>query len=166
LPEGDTVEPDVSFVSRARWDAMDPPREGEFLKVVPDLVVEILSASTRLRDSGEKKAIYERNGVGEYWLADPRDRQLTVFLSREGRFDSGRVLTEDEDWESVVLPGLTCRVAGGRRVPTQAVALASRLYSTAPTESNPSTSLAARRPLQRNAQECSPGGPSTAVSRG
>jgi len=110
LPEGDTVEPDVSFVSRARWDAMDPPREGEFLKVVPDLVVEILSASTRLRDSGEKKAIYERNEVGEYWLADPRDRQLTVFLSRDGHFDSGRVLTEDQAWESLVLPGLTCRV--------------------------------------------------------
>jgi Uma2 family endonuclease len=74
LPSGDTVEPDHSFVSNERWDAAPAPKLGEFLKVVPDLVVEVLSQKTASQDRGEKKAIYERNGVREYWLVDPRAR--------------------------------------------------------------------------------------------
>ena len=70
LPSGDTVAPDVSFTSKARWDAAPPPRPGKYLQVVPDLVVEVLSRSTKTRDRGEKKAIYEANGVAEYWLVN------------------------------------------------------------------------------------------------
>jgi Uma2 family endonuclease len=54
--------------------------------VVPDLVVEVLSRSTKTRDRGEKKAIYEANGVIEYWLVDLERRTLTVFA-----FDSDKV---------------------------------------------------------------------------
>lgn len=94
LPSGDTVEPDASFVTEARWSAMPRPEAGRFLRVVPDLAVEILSRSTASRDRGEKKAVYERNGVQEYWLVDPIARTLMVFqLDPEpGRFDSGRLL--------------------------------------------------------------------------
>ena len=106
LSSGDTVEPDHTFVSRERWNEVTPVM-GEFLRVVPDLVVEVLSPKTARQDRGEKKAIYERNGVREYWLVDPRARTMTVFLLREGRFDGGRTLGEDERYESEVLLGLT-----------------------------------------------------------
>ncbi len=86
LPSGDTVAPDVSFTSKARWDAAPPPRPGKYLQVVPDLVVEVLSRSTKTRDRGEKKAIYEANRVTEYWLVDLEQRTLTVFA-----FDSDKV---------------------------------------------------------------------------
>src|SRR5262245_3359046 len=43
LPSGDTVEPDHTFVSNGRWSAAPAPEEGKFLRVVPDLVVEVLS---------------------------------------------------------------------------------------------------------------------------
>ena len=110
LPSGDTVEPDASYVSRARWEAAPPPKMGEFLRVVPDLVVEVLSRSNASVDRGEKKAIYERNGVREYWLVDARARRLTVFLLRDERFDRGRHFAEDERFASDVLPGLEFRV--------------------------------------------------------
>jgi Uma2 family endonuclease len=106
LPSGDTVEPDHSFVSKERWDAAPAPKFGEFLKAVPDLVVEVLSQKTASQDRGEKKAIYELNGVREYWLVDPRARTLTVFLLADGRFDSGRTLSEEQRWQSHVLDGL------------------------------------------------------------
>ncbi len=106
LPSGDVVEPDHSFVSSERWEAMGPPEEGAFLRVVPDLIVEVLSARTASSDRGEKKAIYERNGVREYWLFDWRARELTVFRLDEGRFDRGVVFHETDRVASAVLPGL------------------------------------------------------------
>lgn len=110
LPSGDTLEPDASFVSTARWEA-SPPSLGRFLRVVPDLVAEILSPSTAARDRGEKKGAYARAGVREYWLVDPRARMVTVFGSLGDRFDRGRVYEDGETVESVVVPGLRIAVA-------------------------------------------------------
>jgi Uma2 family endonuclease len=106
LPTGDTVAPDHSFVSTDRWQAMPPAREGEFLRVVPDLVVEILSPSTASHDRGDKRAIYERSGVREYWLVDSRAREVIVFTQRGGRFDAGHAHGEGVVVRSEVLAGL------------------------------------------------------------
>lgn len=111
LPSGDTLGPDCSFVSVDRWAAAPPPETGRYLRVVPDLVVEILSLSTASRDRGEKKAIYERNGVREYWLVDPRACRVTVFVQLDGRFDPGRILEAGERFESTCLSGLEVEVA-------------------------------------------------------
>jgi Uma2 family endonuclease len=105
LPSGDTVEPDHSFVSQERWASANPVM-GQFLRVVPDLVVEVLSTRTASQDRGEKKAVYERNGVREYWLIDPRARNLTVFALKEGLFGKAVTLSEEERFESNVLEGL------------------------------------------------------------
>jgi Uma2 family endonuclease len=110
LPSGDTVEPDHGFVSNERWAAAPPPVEGEFLKVTPDWIGEVLSTRTASRDRGEKKAIYERNAVREYWLIDPRARQVTVHVLAEGRFDAGTVHAEAELIRSEVFAGLELRV--------------------------------------------------------
>jgi Uma2 family endonuclease len=106
LPSGDTVEPDLSFVSRERWSAAPPPEHGKFLHVVPDLIVEILSRSTASRDRGEKKAIYAANGVREYWLVDERAREILVFARRGERFGRERVFEEGDRLRSALLEGL------------------------------------------------------------
>lgn len=89
LPSGDTLEPDVSFISQARFAAGPAPVRGRFLGIVPDLAVEILSKSTARRDRGEKKAIYEECGVGEYWIVDPDRRCVTVYRLDDGRYGAG-----------------------------------------------------------------------------
>jgi Uma2 family endonuclease len=106
LPSGDTVAPDAAFVSHDRWRGMPSPEEGRFLRVVPDLVVEILSTATGWRDRGEKKAIYERNGVREYWLVDARAQRVTRMCLREGRFDGGVAFGRDDVLTSEALAGL------------------------------------------------------------
>lgn len=110
LPSGDTVQPDLSFVSFERWRAAPAPRRGQFLRVVPDVVFEILSGSTRSRDRGEKKAIYESNGVREYWLVDPRAARLVRFGRKGRRWDRGTTFEGDGTARSVVLPGLSIDV--------------------------------------------------------
>jgi Uma2 family endonuclease len=89
LPTGDVVAPDVSFLSNERLAVGPAPAEGELLRIVPDLVVEILSPSTRRRDLNEKREIYERNGVLEYWLVDAVARTVTVLARTAAGFDAG-----------------------------------------------------------------------------
>src|SRR5438046_2937682 len=46
LTSGDTVEPDHSFVSNETWASAAEPVDGKFLRIVLDLIVEVLSSST------------------------------------------------------------------------------------------------------------------------
>lgn len=50
----------------------------------PDLVVEVLSHSTANRDRGYKKEAYAKYGVREYWIVNPTDRSVEVYLLSEG----------------------------------------------------------------------------------
>jgi Uma2 family endonuclease len=67
--------------------------------VVPDLVVEVLSPSTRANDLGPKRAVYMRAGVRELWLADPDARPLTRVLPGPdpARSDPGRSMGAREE---------------------------------------------------------------------
>ena len=105
LLSGDTLEPDASFISHERWAKGPQVRRGQFLKMVPTLVVEILSPPTARRDRTEKKGIYERNGVEEYWLVDPDRREVTVFHLVGGRYDAGKRFRAHQKLRSRVLPG-------------------------------------------------------------
>jgi len=51
----------------------------------PDLVLEVLSPSTAKNDRGKKKYAYERAGVREYWIVNPADKTVEVYLPRDGR---------------------------------------------------------------------------------
>ena len=110
LPSGDTVEPDVAVVLRETWEAAPPPTAGRFLTVVPDLVVEVLSPSTARRDRGPKRDIYERNGVREYWLVDPRRREITILArGADGLFGSEHTVAGDDPARSTLLAGFSVR---------------------------------------------------------
>lgn len=66
----------------------------------PDLVIEIISPSTQKRDMGVKQDSYEKFGVKEYWLVNPRDKSITVYLLRDGKYklDNVYIDWEPEDW--------------------------------------------------------------------
>jgi len=109
LPSGDTLEPDVSFISNARFAAGPPPVRGRFLRIVPDLAIEILSPSSASRDRIEKSEIYAANGVDEYWIVDSKRYEIAV-LNRDGTaFGPPEIVTSGEI-PSRVLPGLAVSV--------------------------------------------------------
>lgn len=47
----------------------------------------MLSPSTRKRDITIKKDIYEKFGVKEYWLIDPKGESIDVYLLQEGKYE-------------------------------------------------------------------------------
>ena len=65
----------------------------------PDLVVEVLSPSTAKRDRVDKKAVYERCGVREYWLVDPKNRTIEQYFLRDGKLELNTVYASYTDFE-------------------------------------------------------------------
>ena len=61
------VVPDVAFIGPERVDELTEER---FVDIVPDLLVEVSSPSTRRLDLIKKRGLYEREGVAEYWFVD------------------------------------------------------------------------------------------------
>ena len=71
----DVVVPDLIYLSNGRAHLLTVKN----LQGAPDLVVEILSPSTRPRDERLKRDLYERAGVEEYWLVDPDKDIATIY---------------------------------------------------------------------------------------
>lgn len=74
------VEPDISIVC-------DPSKlDDHGCKGAPDMVVEVLSPSTQRHDQLVKLGLYQRARVREYWIIDPADRSVQVFVLEDGRY--------------------------------------------------------------------------------
>lgn len=68
-------EPDVMFIRTERLGIVGERN----VTGAPDLVVEVLSESTRDMDLGPKLRAYGRHGVAEYWVVDPDAGTIQVF---------------------------------------------------------------------------------------
>lgn len=75
-------QPDILFISNERLKLI----EEDGLHGAPDLVVEILSSSTARFDLEEKKDVYERYGVKEYFIVNPETKAVQRFGLNEGAF--------------------------------------------------------------------------------
>lgn len=64
-----------------------------------DLVVEILSKSTAHLDKFEKIYTYERCGIREYWIVDPQNKWVEVYLLKDGKYENSGVYTYFTDKE-------------------------------------------------------------------
>ncbi len=99
-------EPDLLFVASENLGRL---RE-RYLDGPADLVVEVVSAESRLRDRGEKLAEYEAGGVREYWILDPDAQRADFFvLGPDGRYDRRRV-GPDGVYRAEVVEGFWLRV--------------------------------------------------------
>ena len=74
----------------------------------PDMVIEILSETTRKMDEVVKKKLYERYGVLEYWIVDPELALVKIYRLTDGRYGRAeeRAQERGETLTTVLLPGL------------------------------------------------------------
>jgi Uma2 family endonuclease len=99
--------PDIVYFTAERFARVVNEKHAT---AAPDLVAEILSPGTRRRDKGRKRAVYDREGVQEYWIVDPDARSITTL--RRPRAGAGltdvatTTATAGGVLESPLFPGL------------------------------------------------------------
>jgi len=75
--------PDVVFVSHLRQQII----KQTYIDGPPDLVMEIVSPDSVVRDWREKFNAYEKSGVREYWVIDPVNKRVEVYtLGKNGKY--------------------------------------------------------------------------------
>ncbi len=104
---GDYVQPDVIFLRADKAGSVTD----RGIEAAPDLVVEVLSPSTALRDRGLKRQRYGALGVREYWIVDPENRRIESYALAAAPGSLPRIATDAGDWQPVEGgPTLTIRL--------------------------------------------------------
>ena len=82
----------------------------------PDLMVEILSPGNTRKERcavalDNKFRLYEEAGVREYWIVEPQDRFVLVYVLRDGEYIGLKPFTDEQTLTSTVLPDLLIDLA-------------------------------------------------------
>jgi Uma2 family endonuclease len=90
LSDENAVQPDVFLLCDR--DRLKPG----FVDGAPDLVVEVLSPSSEVRDRREKLRLYEKFGVREYVVVFPEREYVERYLLTDGRYALPEIFTWEE----------------------------------------------------------------------
>ncbi|MFT6810145.1 MAG: Uma2 family endonuclease [Saprospiraceae bacterium] len=98
----DTVQPDISVIC-------DPTKlDSRGCVGAPDLVVEILSASSSQRDLRLKYDLYRKHGVKEYWVVHPEEKTMLIYtLDDKQQYQASRLYTRGDIISSKVFKCFT-----------------------------------------------------------
>ena len=98
--------PDVSFVRADRLPSLEA--QVGFLRLAPDLAVEVVSPTDRKREVEAKVQMYLAAGVRLVWVVDPASRTVMVYAPDQAARHLGE---EDQLDGGEVLPGFVTSVA-------------------------------------------------------
>jgi Uma2 family endonuclease len=85
LNERNVYQPDIIFVSKEQTTIID---WNKGIMGAPDLVIEILSKGNKNYDLNKKKAVYEAEGVKEYWVVNYKTKWCEGFFLENGAYQS------------------------------------------------------------------------------
>ena len=103
IDEHNTFQPDLLFVSSERRHII----RNRGVTGSPDVVVEVLSESTRQRDFETKLPVYGRNGVREAWMADLRAQTVSKYIGDGHVMMLAQVYAADEVLTSEAMPDVS-----------------------------------------------------------
>ena len=102
IDEHNTFQPDMLFISNERRHIFD----GHGVTGAPDLVVEVLSESTRQRDLNVKFPVYARNGVREMLAVDLQAETIAKYVGDGQSLTLATVYGSDDVLTSEAMPGV------------------------------------------------------------
>lgn len=107
-PEKDksVVQPDLMVIC----DLEEMTDERDRYTGIPALVLEILSQSTKSRDFVLKMDLYMNSGVKEYWIVNPFNRTISVYVFKDFEIADAHVWKVNESAESDIFKGLVVKL--------------------------------------------------------
>ena len=107
IDDHNTFQPDLLLVSAERRHIL----ANRGVTGAPDVVVEVLSESTRRRDFNVKLPVYGRNGVREAWMADLPAETVAKYVGDGQTMILERVYGADDVLTSEAMPGVAIDLA-------------------------------------------------------
>lgn len=108
IKDPDVMQPDVLVICDLDQEG-NVTEKGRYMGT-PTLVIEILSDSTRSKDMIDKLNTYRLSKVEEYWIVDPRQKQMMVYHFDETEIAGMSTYKIGETLKSCVFVGLTLDV--------------------------------------------------------
>jgi len=102
LDNENVVQPDILFISKERLNIIGEKN----IQGAPDLVIEIISESTAYRDLVQKKKLYGKFGVKEYWIVIPGEELVEVYILKDNTFMFHKTYGKGDTVESPYLKKL------------------------------------------------------------
>jgi prevent-host-death family protein len=96
------VQPDLMVIC----DLDENLNEKDYYMGVPALVAEIISESTRGKDFIKKLDLYMSTGVKEYWIINPLNKEVSVYLFEENNISKNATYKNNETAVSYNFAGL------------------------------------------------------------
>ena len=99
------VQPDICVIC-------DPSKfEEKGCLGAPDIVIEILSPANNKKELKYKHEVYEEAGVKEYWVVDPGEKAVQIFLHTNGKLLASGYLYPEDKVTTPILPGFSLDLA-------------------------------------------------------
>ena len=102
LDNENVVQPDILFISKDRLNIIGDKN----IQSAPNLVIEIISENSVYRDMVQKKRLYARFGVKEYWIVIPEEKEVEVYILKGEAYQLYKTYTKVDILESPSLKGL------------------------------------------------------------
>jgi Uma2 family endonuclease len=96
----DRIQPDLIFVLNQNKHIIK-----DFIRGIPDLVVEVVSKGSYYVDTKEKKELYQKYGVSEYWIILPEYQSIEIFSFENGKYKTIAQGFDDDIVKSKLLDG-------------------------------------------------------------
>ena|SRR5579859_2927364 len=107
LAPQEVYQPDVIVVLNQHLERV----QTQGVMGAPDLVVEVISPSSKLYDRVNKHAAYEHAGIPEYWLVHPHHQTIELFVLEGGKYYSQGTFTGEQTMPSRIVPEMTTPVS-------------------------------------------------------
>ncbi|MBF0467254.1 MAG: Uma2 family endonuclease, partial [Nitrospirae bacterium] len=98
-------QPDLLFIRKENTSAIK-----DWIRIVPDMVCEIISPGSYERDTEVKKSVYEKNRVPEYWLVMPEIQTIEILTIEGDKYKLHSMAALDGAVTSKVIEGLIVNV--------------------------------------------------------
>jgi Uma2 family endonuclease len=97
------AQPDLLFVNNDRSFIIDL-KNG--IMGAPDLIVEIISPSSIKIDRFDKKEMYKKFAVKEYWLIDPKNQTVEIYVFENDDYKLHQFLEIEGPIKSTIMKDL------------------------------------------------------------